>query len=59
MSVQVFVLGKVLAEGSTSAQVRAVESVWALGSALVWVLGLAMVAVLVLGWAQEKVQEQG
>jgi hypothetical protein len=59
VSVQVFVLGKVLAEGSTSAQVRAVEAQWALGSALVWVLGLAMVAVLVLGWAQERAQEQG
>jgi hypothetical protein len=54
-----FVLGKVLAEGSTSAQVQVVESVWALGSALVWVLGTVLVAVLVLGWAQERAQEQG
>jgi hypothetical protein len=52
----VFVSGQVLAEAveSTSAQVKAVESVWALGSALVWVLGTVLVAVLVLGMAQEQ-----
>jgi hypothetical protein len=54
-----FVLEKVLAVESTSAQVQVVESVWALGSALVWVLGTVLVAVLVLGWAQERAQEQG
>jgi hypothetical protein len=49
----VFVLGKVLAEGSTSAQVKVVAS------AQEWVWVLALGWVLVLGLVQVSVREKG